>query len=170
MQPNMPDDYLGPFITSPDGEELKGSVQVGEAVHGKHTMLESAFNTEYSGSQLDGVGGDWLVAQVRTQGQYLQCCMMTRLCAAVLCGGQQQGHCQVARLHLASAAACGWTACKLQKVMRTYEVAADTPRCRVHFQISFISICGWAYAFMVTVAPVPKGQECLYDYGWGYCE
>lgn len=28
LQPNFPDDYLGPFITGPDGQELKGCVLV----------------------------------------------------------------------------------------------------------------------------------------------
>jgi hypothetical protein len=37
-------------------------------------------------------------------------------------------------------------------------------------QVVYATICGWAYAFMTTVIPVSKGQECLYDYGHGYCE
>jgi hypothetical protein len=28
LQPNMPDEYMGPFATGPDGEELVNSVQV----------------------------------------------------------------------------------------------------------------------------------------------
>jgi hypothetical protein len=29
LQPDMPDDYLGPFITGPDGQQLLGTVTVG---------------------------------------------------------------------------------------------------------------------------------------------
>lgn len=37
-------------------------------------------------------------------------------------------------------------------------------------QIVFAKICGWAYGFMITIAPVKKGMELLYDYGGSYCE
>lgn len=37
-------------------------------------------------------------------------------------------------------------------------------------QIVCASICGWGYAFMVTILPVQKGYELLYDYGHSYCE
>lgn len=44
------------------------------------------------------------------------------------------------------------------------------PAARLCVQIVCASICGWGYAFMVTVLPVQKGYELLYDYGHSYCE
>lgn len=37
-------------------------------------------------------------------------------------------------------------------------------------QIVCVSICGWAYAFMITIQPVRKDYEVLYDYGYSYCK
>lgn len=39
LQPNMPDDYLGAYITGPDGEELQGAVQVGCRLQHSSTWL-----------------------------------------------------------------------------------------------------------------------------------
>lgn len=40
--------------------------------------------------------------------------------------------------------------------------------CYACTQIVYVTICGWAYAFMTTVIPVSKGHELLYAYGHGY--
>jgi hypothetical protein len=44
-------------------------------------------------------------------------------------------------------------------------------RCTLRpLQIVCASICGWAYAFMITIQPVRKDYEVLYDYGYSYCK